>query len=84
MTMRFEAGAPDTQSLVEEAIGAAIRGDGDMLSKWVSVIEGINPDGERYLWILSDKDSSMPWDRLGMLDFALTQERERVRVTDED
>lgn len=82
--MRFEAGAPDTQAQMEEAIGAAIQGDGDMVSKWVSIIEGINPDGERYLWILSD-DDSMPWDRLGMLDFALTQERERVRTSpDED
>jgi hypothetical protein len=82
--MRFEAGAPDTQTQLEEAIGAAIQGDGDMVSKWISVIEGINPDGERYLWIMSDRDSSMPWDRIGMLDFALTQERERARVGDED
>jgi hypothetical protein len=81
--MRHEAGAPDTQSQMEEAIGAAIQGDGDMVSKWVSIIEGVNPDGERYLWILSD-DYSMPWDRIGMLDFALTQERDEVRTRTDD
>ena len=73
----------DTRQAVSDAITQAIHGDGDMVTKWVAVIEGFNPDGERYLWLMSDEDA-MPWDRLGMLQFALGREQADINANDED
>jgi hypothetical protein len=54
-----------------------------MVTKWVACVEGINADGERYLWLMAD-DDTMPWDRLGMLQFALTREQDDINKASED
>ena len=72
--MRSEEGEPDTRAAIQTAVTGAIADNGDMATKWVACVEGINSDGERYLWLMAD-DTTTPWDRLGMLQFALTQER---------
>ena len=73
----------DTRQAVSDAITEAIHGDGDMVTKWVACIEGFNGDGERYLWLMSDEDS-MPWDRLGMLQFALSREQADITAHSDD
>jgi hypothetical protein len=73
----------DTRQAVSDAITQAIHGDGDMVTKWVACIEGFNSDGERYLWLMSDEDS-MPWDRLGMLTFALGREQADITAANDE
>ncbi len=67
----------DTREQVNDAIASAIANNGDMIVRWVAAIEGIDSDGSRYLWLMAD-DSSTAWDRLGMYQFALTQEQADV------
>lgn len=80
--MRSEEGEPDTRAAIQSAITGAIADEGDMVTKWVACVEGINADGERYLWLMAD-DDTMPWDRLGMLQFALTREQDDINTASE-
>ena len=73
----------DTRQAVSDAITQAIHGDGDMVTKWVAIIEGFNADGERYIWRMSD-DESTPWDRIGLLQFALIRAQADITADDED
>ena len=70
----------------DEADPAAIRADlgqaiadvlakheGGFVTKWVALIETVGPDGDRGLWVTAANDA-MPWDTIGMLQYALNVE----------
>ena len=44
------------------------------VTRWVSLVEVIDPDGERALWCLTP-DEMRAWDTLGLLTFAVQMEQ---------
>ncbi len=60
---------------LEQAIGDAIdRAVGEhekgLVTKWVALVESVNPDGERGLWTMTSADVKA-WDTVGLLQHAL-------------
>lgn len=66
----FEAAA---QVAIAEIVGA----DGRMLTKFVLVVEALEPDGPPACWTATSAGLT-DWDSLGLLEHALTRERAAV------
>ncbi len=61
----------DLNAAIAEVIG---RHENGMVTKWVALVETMNPDGERGMWPMTS-DGVMAWDVLGMLEHAMILER---------
>lgn len=69
---------PDADAVageVADAIATVLaRHDKSMVTKWVALVESIDPDGRRGLWTLYCEGSTT-WDVLGMLAYAAQVEQ---------
>lgn len=65
------------------AISTALATQDEMVTKWVAIVESIDNDGLRALWLLTD-EGAKPWDTLGMLTFGIQQEQVASIVDDDD
>lgn len=65
--MAEEANEP-TQEAFAAAIENALAGvvPGEMVNRWVFIVETIGPDGDRGVW-LQAPPGAKPWDTLGLL-----------------
>jgi hypothetical protein len=68
----------DLRSRIGSALGEALHAEGDMVIKWVAVVEAMDADGERGVWCLAD-DEATAWDTLGLLAYAT--QREQAELT---
>lgn len=69
----------DERQAVADALDAAFRNGGDMVTRWALAAEVIDPGGERAVWVLAP-DGAKAWDTLGLLAFAMQVEQaEAVR-----
>lgn len=64
----------DLGPILEHAIGHAIDNavgehEGGLVTKWVALVESVNADGERGLWVMTS-DGVTAWDSLGLLQYA--------------
>jgi hypothetical protein len=57
---------------------SAFNQNGRMAARWYVVIEEVDPDDGTALWTVASDDLAI-WDRLGLLEYALEYERDRVR-----
>lgn len=66
---------------LENGIGSAIAEateGSEMISRWVTLVETIDGDGKRGMW-LACADGMTPWDSIGMLRYAISREDAQVR-----
>jgi hypothetical protein len=67
--------AVDLAHLIGHALADVLdRHEHSMLNRWVVVLESVRPTGDRILYCTAPVDA-LAWDTLGLLDFAITQER---------
>lgn len=67
----------DTRDRVDHAISQALADCDEMVTKWVSLIETVDSDGVRALWLLTS-GGAKAWDNMGMLSYALACEQGRI------
>lgn len=68
-------GGEAIERYVGDAINAAVsEHEHGMVTRWVAVLEIIDGEGERAILTLASEDLRQ-WDSIGMLDFALSNER---------
>lgn len=67
----------DTRDRIADAIGQVMGDGGEMVTRWVALVEVIDAEGERGLWTLA-ADGQKAWDTLGMLDYARAVEHAAV------
>lgn len=65
----------DLGPTLERAIGAAIDAavgehERGFVTKWVALVESVDPDGERGLWTMTSEDVKA-WDTVGLLQHGL-------------
>jgi hypothetical protein len=65
------------QTQLQNAIADVLHAQGQMLIKWITLIEDVDADGQRGLWLVSN-DGATAWDNLGMLTYATQQEQARA------
>ncbi len=75
----------DTRDAVEHALATALAEADEMVTRWIALIETVDADGKRGLFLLSNDDAKA-WDNIGMLGYALQCEQSRAVKTylDED
>lgn len=61
--------------------GLLAGGQGEMVTRWVLIVETIDDKGERAAWTLAPPDAKT-WDTLGLLAFGMQLEQAKA-VTDE-
>jgi hypothetical protein len=71
-----EQECPDTRLAVESAIANALAESDEMVTRWVALIESVDTDGKRGLFLLSNEDAKA-WENIGMLGYALQCEQSR-------
>lgn len=64
----------EKRARVGDALSDILGEDGEMVTRWLTIVETIDSDGERGMWSLVPDDTK-PWDTLGMLNFAIQQEQ---------
>lgn len=67
--------AEELGPLLERAIGAAIESavgehERGFVTKWVALVESVDPDGQRGLWTMTSDDVKA-WDTVGLLQHGL-------------
>jgi hypothetical protein len=62
------------RSALQRTLGRLLVGDQEMVTRWVCVVESIDERGVRGVWIIPQR-GSMPWDLLGLLDYAIETEK---------
>ena len=67
---------------MRDAMDTAIRAtvtehEHGVVTKWVALVESVDPDGERGLWTLTS-DGIKSWETSGMLQFGLNLEAARI------
>lgn len=68
----------DLNDDVHDAICQALaKHETSLLTRWVLVAESVEDDGSRGLWLQAD-DTAKPWDVLGLLHFAITQQEAQI------
>lgn len=67
---------------ISNALSDILGSEGEMVTRWVALVETIDSDGERALWCQT-AENAKPWDTLGMLMFAVQQEQAGAVETDE-
>lgn len=65
----------DLGQILEKAVGAAIdeaigQHERGFVTKWVALVESVDPDGERGLWTMTSEDVKA-WDTVGLLQHGL-------------
>ncbi len=72
------------QSALGDAIGRAVgEHESGFVTKWVALVESVDPDGERGLWTLTSDDVKA-WDTVGLLQHGLhLQQAQTLRGDDE-
>jgi hypothetical protein len=65
------------QRSINEAIGSALRGNSEMATKWLALVEVMDGDGERALY-MTTSDGMKAWDSLGLLMFGVQHEQSQV------
>lgn len=78
----------DLGQILERAIGGAIDAavgehEGGLVTKWVALVESVNPDGERGLWTMTS-DGVMAWDTVGLLQHGLHLQMAQTLHPDQD
>ena len=73
---------------LETAIGDAIDSavsthEGGLVTKWVALVESVNPDGDRGLWTMTST-GVMAWDTVGLLQHGLHMQAAQTLRGDED
>ena len=68
--------AQGARAAVEHAISDALRQSDEMVTRWVALIESVDTDGKRGLFMLANEDAKA-WDTLGMLGYAIQCEQSR-------
>lgn len=75
----------DFERAVQAALAEIVGSDGRMLTKFVLVVEALEPEGPPACWTATSAGLT-DWDSLGLLDHAHTRERAAVyrRTLQED
>ena len=73
---------------IEADLGQAIadtlaKHEGGFVTKWVALIETVDPDGERGLWAATSDDVKA-WDTMGLLQYGLQLQVAQTLHGDED
>jgi hypothetical protein len=58
----------DVRRKIADALSQVMGSVGEMVTRWVALVEVIDEDGVRALWALAPDDAKA-WDTLGMLDY---------------
>lgn len=74
-----ETTAQAMRTRIGDGLSAACAESGQMVTRWIAMIEVIDADGERSLWSLSDEDSR-PWDALGLLSYGISLEHAAINA----
>lgn len=65
-----EPDGPELERALSDSLGDLFSGQKSMVTKWVSLIEIIEEDGERALWTFTS-EGLKAWDTVGLLRHAL-------------
>lgn len=69
---------------VEDALNKVFGDQTEFVSKWVMLVEAVSiEDGKRGLFLLGNKDIKI-YESIGMLEYGVTLEKQRLIETDED
>jgi hypothetical protein len=65
----------DLGPIIEKAVGEAIQNtvsehEGGFVTKWVALVESVDPEGARGLWTMTSDDLKA-WDTVGLLQHGL-------------
>ncbi len=63
--------------LMSDGIATAVGRDGDVPTRWVAVVETLDPDGKRCVWRMVS-DGMTSWDAAALHDYALTKLRAKM------
>lgn len=61
------------QQAIADGLAQAVAGEGEMLVKWVAIVETMDSNGERGLWSMAAPDMKR-WETLGFLETARAEE----------
>jgi hypothetical protein len=62
------------QAAIESAIADGLRGNSEMATKWLALVEVMDDEGTRAIYMTSSTGLK-PWDSLGMLTFGIQAEQ---------
>lgn len=73
------------QAAVAKAIGDGVsEHEGGFVTKWVALVESVDPEGARGLWTLTS-DDVMAWDTVGLLQHGLhLQQAQAINPPDDE
>lgn len=67
---------PALEEAIDSAISAALADRGQMVNRWLAMVEVVGTDGSRGMWTFT-ADGMKRWDALGMLQYGLVAEQTR-------
>jgi hypothetical protein len=75
-------------TLIEERVNAAIEAtvgelEHGIVTKWVAIVETVNPDGERGLWTMTS-NGVKAWDTVGLLQHGMHLQMRQTLNPDSD
>lgn len=78
----------DIAAQLTDAVGAAVdsaivKHEHGFATRWVAVVESVDQDGVRGLWVLNPAGSKT-WDVLGLLDYAQAMHRASIQAPETD
>lgn len=73
----------DVADELGSAVAQVLGKHGQMATRWVVLVELIDAEGERGLW-LEAPDDMRSWDTLGLLDYAGSLERAKIQWDNRD
>jgi hypothetical protein len=74
--------ADEVRDRVGDAFSEALSGAGEMVTRWVALVEILDSDGQRAVYALSPPDARA-WDSLGLLTYGIHLEQAAI-VHDSD
>jgi hypothetical protein len=74
---------PSLEQAIGEAISEAVGSqEGGFVTKWVTVMETVGPEGQRGIWTFTSEDMTA-YDSLGLLQYAVFREQAAIVRDDE-
>jgi hypothetical protein len=66
--------AEDVQNALADALAQALAGEPEVVTRWISVIEVMDSDGKRGIYLMPQQ-GAQAWDSLGLLLYAIQVEQ---------
>jgi hypothetical protein len=72
----------DVRKAIADGLTTALAAEGEMLIKWVAIVETMGNDGERGLWAVAAEEMKS-WETLGFLEYGKAREYAK-KITERD